>query len=93
MAFKVKITYLDGKVEEFMPNPRARIDTERHFGGFGDSNVQEATIYMAWTHLKKAGKTADEFDTWIDTLADFEEVRVADVRPTQPAQPAAESSD
>lgn len=93
MAFKVTVTYTDGRVDEFSPNPRARIDTERHFGGLSQANAQEATIYMAWAHLKKAGKTNDEFDAWADSLADFAESQIADARPTQPVQPVAASSD
>lgn len=91
MAFKIKLTYLDGRVEEVVPNPRARIETERHFVGLGQQNVQEATFYMAWAHLKKTGDVP-EFDAWLDSLADAEETEV-EVRPTQPAQSAVTSSD
>lgn len=93
MAFKVKITYLDGRVEDVLPNPLARIATERHYGGLNPANVQEATIYMAYAHLKKAGEVSVEFDQWLEMLADAREIEVPDVRPTQPAQPTEPSSD
>lgn len=91
MAFKIKITYLDGRVEEVLPNPLARITAERHFGGLNSGNVQEATIYMAYAHLKKAGETSVEFDQWLESLADAEEIDVPDPRPTPQAQPDATS--
>jgi hypothetical protein len=96
MAYKITLTYLDGTVKDIVPPPRARIETERHFNGLGRHNAQEATFYMAWTSLKKSGEATEEFDQWIDLLADAEEVEVpaADApRPTQPAQPADSSSD
>lgn len=93
MAYKITLTYLDGTVKDVVPPPRARIETERHFNGLGRHNAQEATFYMAWVSLKKTGEAAAEFDQWIDLLADAEEVETSDVRPTQPAQPAATSSD
>lgn len=93
MAYKIKLTYLDGTVDEVIPTPRARIETERHFGGLQPKNAQESTLYLAWVFLTKAGKVAVEFDAWVDSLADVDELQVDDVRPTQPAQPAASSSD
>jgi hypothetical protein len=93
MAYKIKLTYQDGEIKEVLPSARARIETERHFGGLGPQNAQEATFYMAWAHLKKTGEAKQEFEEWIDTLVDIEETKVDDVRPTQPAQPTATSSD
>lgn len=93
MAFKLIVTYLDGKVEEIIGSPLARVQTERHFGGLNATNVQEATFYMAWTHLRKTGGAPDDFDAWLDSMADAKEIEVEDVRPTQPTQPAATSSD
>lgn len=92
MAFKLKVTYSDGRNEDIIPNPRARIETERHYAGLGGQNAQEATFYMAWAHLKNSGATEAAFDAWVDSLADAEESEV-EVRPTAPAQPAATSSD
>jgi hypothetical protein len=96
MAYKITLTYADGTVKDVVPPPRARIDTERHFGGLGRHNQQEATFYMAWMALKRAGEVTEEFDQWIDLLLDAEEVEVPAMeapRPTQPAQPAGTSSD
>lgn len=93
MAVKIKLTYADGRKDEVIPGARARIDTERHYQGLGQHNVQEATFYMAWSHLKRTGSVADDFETWVDTVADIEETKADDPRPTPPAQPADTSSD
>lgn len=92
MAYKITLTYADGTVKDVVPPPRARIETERHFNGLGRHNAQEATFYMAWASLKRAGEVSEEFDQWIDLLADAEEVEIDEVRPTQQAQPADTSS-
>jgi hypothetical protein len=92
MAFKLKVTYVDGRVEEVLPNPLARITAERHYGGLTPANVQEATIYMAWSHLNKAGNVTVDFDQWLGQLADAEEIQVKDVDPTRSAQPTEPSS-
>lgn len=91
MAYKIKLTYLDGSTVDVFPSPRARIETERHFGGLSPANQQEATFYIAWAHLKKTGDVTADFDPWVDSLADIDEERVAEPRPTPPA-PSAESS-
>jgi hypothetical protein len=93
MAVKIKLTYTDGRKDELIPGARARIDTERHYQGLGAHNVQEATFYMAWSHLKRAGSVTEEFEPWVDTVADVEETKADDPVPTQPAQPAGTSSD
>lgn len=92
MAVKIKLWYTDGRVTEVLPGARARIETERHYSGLGPQNVQEATFYMAWEHLKRSGEDVGNFESWIDTVADIEETKADDVRPTQPAQPADTSS-
>lgn len=92
MATLIKLTYNDGHTEDVIPGARARIETERHYQGLGQHNVQEATFRMAWEHLKRTGKITDDWDTWIDTVADIEEKQVADPSPTGPAQPAGTSS-
>lgn len=92
MAYQFKVTYLDGHVDEVLPSPRARIETERHFGGLNESRVQEASFYLAWLSLTKAGTVTDGFDPWLDSIADLEEVKVEGVRPTPPAQSAGTSS-
>ena len=92
MAIKVTLFYTDGRSSEVIPGARARIETERRFGGLGPHNAQEATFYMAWEHLKRSGEPVGEFDAWIDSIADVEEKQVENVRPTLPAQPAGTSS-
>lgn len=93
MAVKIKLWYSDGSKAEVVPGARARIETERHYGGLGQQNVQEATFYMAWEHLKRSGEDVGNFETWIDTVVDIEETKADEVRPTLPAQPADTSSD
>jgi hypothetical protein len=92
MAVKITLWFEDGKVAEVVPGARARIETERHYQGLGPQNVQEATFYMAWEHLRRSGEQVGDFESWIDTVADIEEEKVDDVRPTPPAQPAGTSS-
>jgi hypothetical protein len=92
MAVKIKLWYSDGRQADVVPGARARIETERHYGGLGPKNVQEATFYMAWEHLKRSGEDVGPFESWIDTVADIEETQADEVRPTQPAQPADTSS-
>lgn len=94
--YRIDLTYLDGTTKQVFPSPRARIETERHFGGLTPANSQEATLYLAWAHLKKAGEASEEFDPWVDLLKAIDEVQVKAedaVLPTQPAQPAGTSSD
>lgn len=93
MAVKIKLWYTDGRKAEVVPGARARIETERHYGGLGQKNAQEATFYMAWEHLKRTGEDVGNFESWIDTVADVEEEQAGEVRPTPPAQSAGTSSD
>ena len=93
MALKYKVTYLDGKIDEVMPSPRARIETEQALGGLKAENAQQASFHLAWKSLQKAGKTTAEFDPWLDTVYNVDEVEAEDPRPTPPAQHDATSSD
>lgn len=91
-AYRFTVKYLDGgRVETFIPTPRARIETERRFGGFDMKQAQEQSLYLAWCSLVKLGKESADFDAWLDLIADVEEKQVAEPDPTQPDQPTTTS--
>jgi hypothetical protein len=95
MAVKLKVRYLDGRMEEVVASPRAQVMTEQFIGGFVDERRVQAGYYLAWASLHKAGKEPADYETWLDRIADVDEVEdeVEEVRPTQPDQPADSSSD
>lgn len=91
-AKKVRVTYLDGREEEVKVSPRATVMAEEHCGGLKDKNALLFTYYVGWAALHKAGKEAADFETWLDTIEDVENI-VEDVPPTPPAQSGDTSSD
>ena len=93
-AYRFTVKYLDGRVETFIPAPRARIETERRFGGFDTKQAQEQSLYLAWCSLVKLGKETAQFDEWLDLLEDVEEEKVDKAEepdPTRPDQPTTTS--
>lgn len=93
MATKLKVTYADEHVVEILASPRAQVMTERQYGGISDANKVEASYYLAWASLNKAGKEPSDFDQWLDQVADIEEVAAPEPRPTPLAQPPVSLSD
>lgn len=92
MAVKLKVTYTDGREEVVVASPRAQVMTEQYLGGYGEARQVQGGYYLAWASLNKAGKESADFEAWLDQIDDVEEVD-ATVTPTEPAQPAATSSD
>jgi hypothetical protein len=92
MAVKLKVTYIDEREMEVIASPRAQVMTEQYLGGFVDERKVQGGYYLAWASLHKAGKEPADFETWLDQIADVEEV-VTDLPPTPSAQPVATSSD
>lgn len=92
MAVKLKVTYIDGREAEVMATPRAQVMTEQFLGGFADERSIQAGYYLAWASLNKAGKESADYETWLDQIADVEEVEKK-VDPTESAPPADTSSD
>jgi len=92
MATKLKVTYVDGREVEVIASPRAQVMTEQFIGGFVDERRVQAGYYLAWASLNKSGKEAADYETWLDQVADVEEVAADQPRPTQPTQSAGTSS-
>lgn len=92
MAVKLKVTYADGREVEVTASPRAQVMTEQYVGGFAEERKVQAGYYLAWASLNKAGKEAADYETWLDQIADVEQVD-EEVTPTAQAQPAGTSSD
>lgn len=76
MAARLKVIYLDGRVEEVTATPRAQVLTEQHFkGGIGEHNQLQASFFAAWITLHRAGKESVEYEPWLDMIEDVERVR------------------
>lgn len=93
MATKLKVVYNDGHEVQVIASPRAQVMTERHYGGISDAQKVEASYYLAWASLHKAGKEPAEFDAWLDLIEDVEEAEAEEPRPTPEAQPSISLSD
>lgn len=90
---KLKVTYSDGRVAESNVSPKAEVDFERHFGTSinkaGSDMHQQYYYYLAWAGLHYAGRETNDFDTFLGTIDDVENVKDAsadDVDPTSPAR-------
>lgn len=92
-AVKLRITYADGRKIEILASPRAQVMTERHFGGFADTTKVDASYYLAWASLNKSGQEPAEYESWLDLVAEVDEIEADEPRPTPAAPPAASSSD
>jgi hypothetical protein len=88
MATKLKVIYNDGREMKILASPRAQVETERHFRGQGIAQINrvEAGFHLAWASLHYAGKESADFETWLDTVADAEEIELeeADEQATDP---------
>jgi hypothetical protein len=92
MAVKLKVIYADGREVVAVATPRAQVMTEQ-FIGFADEHKVQAGYYLAWASLNRAGKEAADYETWLDTIAEVEEVSSEEPSPTPPAQSTDSSSD
>lgn len=84
-AKKVKVTYLDKRVEIVMVTPRANVMTEEYCNGFKQERGVLATYYLGWASLNKAGKETLDFETWLDKIEDVEDYEDVPEDPTPPA--------
>lgn len=75
MATKLKVTYSGGKTVEVVASPRAQVMTEQYLRGIGDRNQLQAAYYLAWASLNRAGKEAAEYEVWLDSIDDVEQVQ------------------
>jgi hypothetical protein len=92
MATKLNVSYVDGKKITVVASPRAQVMTERYYGGITNERKVEASYYLAWASLNKAGKEPADFETWLDLVEEVEEAEATDPDPTLPAQPTDTSS-
>jgi len=99
-VLKMKVAYADGRSSEIIVTPRAQVETERHFKSTEQASNQriESHYYLAWASLHYAGKEASDFEAFLSTVADVEEVdpKVEDensVDPTQTTPSSTGSSD
>ncbi len=96
MAVKMKVTYLDGRVEEVLASPRAQFMAEERFNGITDANRIRAGYFLAWASLHKAGKESADFETFLDQVMDVddmsEQMTADDVDPTHEEAPPTSSA-
>lgn len=75
---KLKVTYCDGRVVESIVSPKAEVDFERHFGTSvnkaGRDMHQQYYYYLAWAGLHYAGREPNDFDTFLGTIDEVENV-------------------
>lgn len=72
---RVKIYYSDGRETEVKVKPRALVNTERHIGGDWQAMAILSVFYMAWASVRLEDKEAPDFETWLDTVDDVEELK------------------
>jgi len=88
----MRVTYLDGRVEEVMCTPRAQVMAEEKFGGIGEAYRLRAGYYMAWAALNRAGREPADFEAFMDAIADVGDIEdEAPVDPTPVAAPTTTS--
>lgn len=96
MATKLKVTYSDGREVPILASPRAQVETARYFKASGglDGNQVEAGYRLAWASLHYGGKEPADFDTWLDLIADVDEIPLTgdDEHATDPTQATATST-
>lgn len=87
---KLRVTYSDGRVETVLGSPRAQVMTEEKFDGIGSKNRLRASYYLAWVALHKAGREPCDYEVFLDSIDDVEEVedaeseKAADPTPEEP---------
>lgn len=85
---KMKVTYADAREVEVIVTPRAQVETERHFKGTDQAGNQriQSHYYLAWASLHYTGKEAGDFESFLDVVADVEEIEpvVEDEKTTDP---------
>lgn len=89
---KYKVIYLDGTEIEVIGTPYAQVRTEERYGGINEETKLRATYHLAWASLNKAGKEPDSFETWLDKIADIEELTGQSGHPTTGGIPSPDES-
>ena len=77
MAKKFTVTYTDGNEDEAALTMRAMCKAEQmlaHEGMNATTDTINATMRAIYVSLRIAGKTNDPFETWLDSVDDFNPV-------------------
>lgn len=77
MAKKFTVTYTDGHEDEAALTMRAMCKAEQmlaHEGMNATTDTINATMRAIYVSLRIAGKTSDPFETWLDSVDDFNPV-------------------
>lgn len=91
-AQKSKVTYTDGREVVVQLTPKAIVVTESKYNGIGPHNQVTSSMHMVWASLHQAGMESADFDTWLDNVAEVEDVQ-GPVDPTPPAPSLVKPSD
>lgn len=76
---KFKVVYNDGQEKTIRVTPRAEVMTEEKYAGIEHSEAALRIVYhLAWASLNRAGQEPDDFETWLDKIADLEDVTKRD---------------
>jgi hypothetical protein len=91
---RLRIYYSDGREVEVKVKPRAQVETERHVGGDWQTMAILSVYYMAWSSVRLTDKTTPDFETWLDTIEDVEQLDGDDApNPTEETPSPDSSSD
>lgn len=93
-AALLKITYVDPRMApiEVKVTPRAQVNTETHIGGDWARMGILSLYHMAWGSLRKVDPDTPEFDAWLDSVENVDEIEPPKVDPTPPAPSEGASS-
>lgn len=93
-AALLKITYVDENRPpiQVKVTPRAQVNTETHIGGDWARMGILSLFHMAWGSLKKVEPDTPDFETWLDTIENVEEIEPPKADPTPPAPSEGASS-
>jgi hypothetical protein len=85
---KMKVAYADGRESVVVVTPRAQVETERHFKGTDEAGNQRIAshYYLAWASLFYTKQETNDFEAFLDVVADVEEIdpKVEDEKATDP---------
>ena len=71
---RVRIYYTDGREVEVKVKPRAMVATERHIGGEWQNMAILSVFYMAWAAVRLEDKETPDFEAWLDSIDDVEQI-------------------
>lgn len=73
---QLRIQFADGHSEEVTPAPVDLVKFERKFNmaaaAIEDDPRVEYLMFLAWASLRRQGKVTDDFDAFLESLADID---------------------